>query len=248
MQFFEDFQIEYVLNSSFFKQLLMLIIITGATKGIGKGLLEEFVHLGHTVIGCGSSISSVSSLHSELPFTRQTVSVVNVTNAAAVDNWCSEIVSLYGIPDMLINNAGVMNTQQSFIDIPTDDFNHVINVNVLGAANCMRSFMKHMIRHPHNKVIVNLSSGWGRSTSPNVSAYCCSKYAIEGLSKSVAQEVPDGMCVVPFSPNIVDTEMLQKCFSETKSVIKPTTWAKKTAPFLLGLKSKDNGKSLKAPV
>jgi NAD(P)-dependent dehydrogenase (short-subunit alcohol dehydrogenase family) len=98
-------------------------------------------------------------------------------------------------------------------------------------------------------VIVNFSSGWGRSTSPEVAPYCASKWAIEGLTQALAQELPPGMAAVPLNPGIIDTDMLRSCFGEgAAGYPSPEEWAQVAVPFLLGLGSKDNGKPLTVPL
>jgi NAD(P)-dependent dehydrogenase (short-subunit alcohol dehydrogenase family) len=97
-------------------------------------------------------------------------------------------------------------------------------------------------------VIVNLSSGWGRSASPEVAAYCASKWAIEGLTKALAQELPEGMAAVPLNPGVINTDMLQKCFgAEAENYPKAREWAQRAGPFILTLGRKDNGQSLSVP-
>ena len=92
--------------------------------------------------------------------------------------------------------------------------------------------------------IVNLSSGWGRSVSPEVAPYCATKWAIEGLTKALAAELPAGLAAVPLNPGVIDTDMLQKCFGGgAASYPKPEEWAKTAAPFILGLGPGDSGKS-----
>jgi NAD(P)-dependent dehydrogenase (short-subunit alcohol dehydrogenase family) len=94
-------------------------------------------------------------------------------------------------------------------------------------------------------VVVNLSSGWGRSTAPEVAPYCATKYAIEGLTMALAQELPAGMAAVSLNPGIIDTDMLRQAWAEgASSYQKPNEWAKKAAPFLLKLGAKDNGRPL----
>jgi NAD(P)-dependent dehydrogenase (short-subunit alcohol dehydrogenase family) len=94
-------------------------------------------------------------------------------------------------------------------------------------------------------VIVNLSSGWGRSTSREVAPYCASKFAIEGLTKSLAQELPAGMAAVPLNPGVIDTDMLRSAWgAEAGGYPSADRWAETAAPFLLKLGAKDNGKSL----
>jgi NAD(P)-dependent dehydrogenase (short-subunit alcohol dehydrogenase family) len=94
-------------------------------------------------------------------------------------------------------------------------------------------------------VVVNLSSGWGRSTSPEVAPYCASKYAVEGMTLALAQELPPGMAAVPLNPGVIDTDMLRQAWADGASDYpKAEQWAKQAAPFLLNLGPKDNGRSL----
>jgi NAD(P)-dependent dehydrogenase (short-subunit alcohol dehydrogenase family) len=97
-------------------------------------------------------------------------------------------------------------------------------------------------------VVVNLSSGWGRSVSAEVAPYCATKWAIEGLSKAMAEEVPRGMAVVPLNPGVIDTDMLRRCWGESAGNYQsPERWARAAVPFLLGLGPRDNGRSLTVP-
>jgi NAD(P)-dependent dehydrogenase (short-subunit alcohol dehydrogenase family) len=97
-------------------------------------------------------------------------------------------------------------------------------------------------------VIVNFSSGWGRSTSPEVAPYCATKYAIEGLTLALAQELPAGMAAVPLNPGIINTDMLQLCFAgQADSYPTAERWAKKAVPYILSLGAKHNGSSLSVP-
>lgn len=71
------------------------------------------------------------------------------------------------------------------------------------------------------RIIVNISSGWGRSTSPEVAPYCASKWAIEGLTQALAQELPSGMVTVALNPGIIHTDMLNICFGEEAKYYTP---------------------------
>jgi NAD(P)-dependent dehydrogenase (short-subunit alcohol dehydrogenase family) len=97
-------------------------------------------------------------------------------------------------------------------------------------------------------MIVNLSSGWGRSTSPNVASYCASKWAIEGMTRSLAQELPSRMAAIPLSPGIIHTEMLEICYGDDAANFTALKdWTVKAIPFLLGLKPEQNGQPLTIP-
>ena len=91
----------------------------------------------------------------------------------------------------------------------------MIDVNVKGVANVVRSFVPAMVARAEG-VVVNISSGLGRSTNPMYAAYCASKFAVEALTKSMAQALPDGMAAVPLAPGIITTEMQEAKIEATK--------------------------------
>ncbi|MES1169016.1 MAG: SDR family NAD(P)-dependent oxidoreductase, partial [Oleiharenicola lentus] len=158
--------------------------------------------------------------------------------------WAEHVLAVHGAPDVLINNAAVMNTPAPLWKISAREFDQLVDVNIKGVANVIRHFVPAMVARKTG-VIVNLSSGWGRGTSPEVAPYCASKFAIEGLTQSLAQELPAGMAAVPLNPGVIDTDMLRQAWSDgASSYPKAGAWAKVAAPFILKLGPKDNGKSL----
>lgn len=224
-----------------------LIVITGATRGLGKALTARFAEMGHTVIGCGRSREHVEALTRQWGKPHEFASV-DVADDAAVRRWAEQVLTSHGPPDLLINNAALMNRVDQLWNLSAADFDPVIDVNIKGVANVIRHFVPAMVRKGRG-VIVNLSSGWGRSTAPQVAPYCATKFAVEGLTKALAQELPSGMAAIPLNPGIIDTDMLRQCWSEGASRYpKPEAWAAKAAPFLLQLGPKDNGKSLSVPL
>jgi NAD(P)-dependent dehydrogenase (short-subunit alcohol dehydrogenase family) len=222
-----------------------IIVITGATRGLGRALVEQFVSLGHRVFGCGRSTTHIADLKAQYPACDFTA--VDVTDATAMERWAKHVIDTAGAPDLLINNAAVMNPVKVLWEVAQADFDRVIDINIKGVANAIRAFVPAMVKRKTG-VIVNLSSGWGRSTSPQVAPYCATKFAIEGLSKSLAQELPKGMAAIPLNPGVIDTDMLREAWGEgASSYPSAEKWAKKAVPFLLGLGAGDNGKSLTAP-
>lgn len=206
-------------------------------------MAQEFISLGHTVIGCARSASSMRVLQEQYGKNHH-FSAVDVADDLAVRNWAEEVLGKYPPPDLLINNAGVINQPAKLWEINEAEFSQVIEVNIKGVANVIRHLLPAMIAKKSG-IIVNFSSGWGRSTSPEVAPYCASKWAIEGLTKALAQELPAGMAAIPVNPGIVHTDMLEICFGkEAKMYMPAVSWGRKAASFLLSLKPSDNGASL----
>jgi NAD(P)-dependent dehydrogenase (short-subunit alcohol dehydrogenase family) len=220
-----------------------VIVLTGATRGLGRALVERFAAQGHTVLGCGSKAELARELADRFGPPHD-FAAVDVTDAAAVSAWSGRLLAAHGPPDLLINNAAVINRPAPLWEVPADEFDRLIDVNVKGVANVVRAFVPAMAARKAG-VVVNLSSGWGRSTSPEVAPYCASKYAIEGLTLALAQELPRGMAAVPLNPGVIDTDMLRGAWgSAAGNYPKPEKWAVKAADFLLALGPRDNGRSL----
>jgi NAD(P)-dependent dehydrogenase (short-subunit alcohol dehydrogenase family) len=222
------------------------IVVTGATRGLGRALVAEFAARGHTIWGCGRSTEGIAKLRAEFPAPHDW-SVVDVADADAVDAWAKRLLASGSGPDLVLNNAALMNHLAPLWEVPAAEFNSLVDVNIKGVTAVIRAFVPAMVARRRG-VIVNFSSGWGRSVSPEVAPYCMSKWAIEGLSKAMAEEVPSGMAVVPLNPGVIDTDMLRLCWGDgAGSYAGPETWARSAAPFLLGLGPKDNGRSVTVP-
>ena len=223
-----------------------IVLITGVSRGLGLALARKFAGLGHTVVGCGRSRKAIASLQSELGDLHR-ISVVDVTRDAQVAKWAERVLDEVGVPDLLLNNAAVMNSVSPLWEISWKDFDDVVDVNIKGVANVIRHFVPAMVKRKSG-IIVNFSSGWGRETDAGVAPYCASKWAIEGLTRSLAQDLPKGLAAIPLNPGIIDTDMLRSCFgNEAGNYPTAEEWAETAVPFLLGLKASDNGKPLTVP-
>lgn len=173
---------------------------------------------------------------------------VDVSDDSAVAAWAARVVEQFGVPDLVINNAAVIARNAPLWEVPPEEVAAVLDVNVRGTINVLRQFLPAM-RTRGSGVAVNFSSGWGRSTSPEVATYCASKWAIEGLTRALAQELEgSGVSAVAVNPGIIDTEMLRTCFGTGAGHYpKPETWAKAAAPFLLSLGARQHGRSVDVP-
>lgn len=222
---------------------LRRILITGVTRGLGRAMTDEFVRLGHQVTGCGRNAQAILELTS-CHGAPHRFDVVDVADDTAVKAWAADVIKSHGAPDLLLNNAALVNRNAALWRVPAAEFDAVIDVNIKGVANVIRHFVPAMLAAGHG-VIVNFSSGWGRSTDAEVAPYCATKWAIEGLTRALAQELPREMAALPLNPGIIDTEMLRSSFGAAAGGY-PTAqqWAKQAVPFLLRIGPKDNGRPL----
>jgi len=221
-------------------------LITGATRGLGRALTEEFIRLGHAVVGCGRSGKEIVQLQKQFAAPND-FAVINVADDSQVAAWAGRILPSHGPPDLLLNNAALINRKGKLWDVPAQEFSDVVDVNIKGVTNVIRHFVPAMVKR-RSGIIVNFSSGWGRSTDAEVAPYCATKWAIEGLTQALAQELPAGMAAVPLNPGIIATDMLRSCFGGSASGYPTSTaWARSAAPFLLKINSADNGKPMTAP-
>jgi NAD(P)-dependent dehydrogenase (short-subunit alcohol dehydrogenase family) len=226
----------------------MHIAISGCSRGLGNALVHEFIARGHTVSGCARDEVALHELRQQYckqnDTRKHSFIRADVINRDEVDQWWLTATTNAGLPDVLINNAALMNDPAPLWEIHADEFDQLIQVNVLGVANVLRRFLPLMVQAKHG-IIVNLSSGWGRSTAPDVAPYCASKYAIEGLTLALAQELPNGMAAIPLNPGVINTDMLQQCWADGADRYPTATeWARIAAPFILNLNTKHNGQSL----
>lgn len=222
------------------------IAMTGVSRGLGRALTEAFAAQGHTVLGCARSAEAVDELRRELG-SPHSFEVVDVAQDEQVWAWARDILDDGGPPELLINNAGVINRNAPLWEVPDEEFSLLMDVNLRGVANVLRWFLPAMTRRREG-VIVNVSSGWGRTTAPEVAPYCATKWGIEGMTLALAEELPSGMAAVAVNPGIINTDMLQSCFGEAAgSYPDARAWARRAAPFLLGLGPNDNGRPASVP-
>jgi NAD(P)-dependent dehydrogenase (short-subunit alcohol dehydrogenase family) len=223
------------------------IVITGISRGCGRALTEYYLAKGHRVAGCTRSPEIVEELRSEHGPLHH-FAAVDVADDEAVREWACDVLAHFGAPDLLVNNAATIAANAVLWEIPVQEFDNVIDVNIKGTAHVLRHFLPAMI-HRGSGVAVNFSSGWGRSTSPEVSAYCASKWGIEGMTQALAQELPRGLAAVALNPGVINTEMLQRCFGKEGAAQYPSAqqWAEAAGPYLLKLGPKDNGQALTVP-
>jgi NAD(P)-dependent dehydrogenase (short-subunit alcohol dehydrogenase family) len=222
------------------------ILITGVTRGLGHAMTGQFAGLGHRVIGCGRDAAAIGGLRRQFGAAHD-FEVVDVSSDKAVAAWAKRVLKQNDPPDLLLNNAAVINANAPLWEVGAEEFSAVVDINLKGVANVIRHFVPAMIGRGRG-VIVNFSSGWGRATDAEVAPYCATKWAIEGLTQALAQELPRGLAAIALNPGIINTAMLRSCFGGSAAQY-PTAeqWAKSAVPFLLKLGPEHNGQPQTVP-
>src|SRR5205807_268213 len=121
-----------------------IVVITGATRGLGRAMAERLIEGGHTVLGCGRGHAEIARLTRKFRKPHD-FSAIDVSRDEQVADWAKRLVAEYGAPDLLLNNAALVNRNAALWEVPADEFQRVIEVNILGVANCIRHFVPAMV-------------------------------------------------------------------------------------------------------
>ncbi|MAX20742.1 MAG: oxidoreductase [Planctomycetaceae bacterium] len=219
------------------------IVVTGCSQGLGLALIQGFIDSGHKVSGCSRNTQRMNELREQFG-EEHYFEAVDVSDPDQVYGWASNCLEQQGAVDLIVNNAAIINPNASMWEVDDQQWSELININVKGVFYVSKAFLPSLIKANHG-VLVNVSSGWGRSAAAEVATYCCSKWAVEGLTRSLAEEVPSGVAAIPLNPGIIHTTLLESCFGSSASHFpSPQQWAETAVPFLLGLSAADNGQPL----
>ena len=196
-------------------------IITGGSRGIGFATADKFLQEGATVILTASSQASADKAVEKLQQLHPGAIVAGISpdlsNLESVKAAFREATSRYGCVDILVNNAGVSESTP-FMDYTEETFDKVMDLNVKGVFNATRAAAECMVARG-NGVILNTSSMVSISGQPSGFAYPASKFAVNGLTVSLARELgPKGIRVNAVAPGIIETDMMK---AVPKEVIEP---------------------------
>lgn len=184
-----------------------VILITGASNGIGKELALEFAARGAIVAGCGRSIARLKETLKEVRRSNPKSVMIgcDVSDAEQVRGMVGKVLEDYGKIDILVNNAGI-GMRKPFAETDMETVEAITRTNYLGALYCAHAVLPSMIASGRGH-IVNISSGAGKIGTLNMAAYCGSKFALNGWSESLYHELkPLGIGVTIICPGPVQTE------------------------------------------
>lgn len=188
-----------------------IALVTGASRGIGRGIAKKLASLGATVLvnynGSEEKARAVAAEIVESGGRAQCIGC-DVSDHAACGRMVEEIIREYGRVDILVNNAGV--TRDNLImRMSEEDYDKVLDTNLKGAFNTIRHLSRYFLKQRSGK-IVNISSVSGVLGNAGQANYSASKAGLIGLTKSVARELASrGICVNAVAPGFIDTDMTQ---------------------------------------
>ena len=198
-----------------------IAIVTGGSRGIGYAIVEKFLEEGATVILTASSQASadqaVEKLRKAYPNALVDGISPDLTNLESVSKAFRNVMETYGSIDILVNNAGV-SERTPFESYTEDIFDQVMDLNVKGVFNASRAASEYMISQGSG-VILSTSSMVSRYGQASGMAYPTSKFAVNGLTLSLARELgPKGIRVNAVAPGITETDMMK---AVPKEIIDP---------------------------
>ncbi|GIU23739.1 SDR family oxidoreductase [Shewanella sp. MBTL60-007] len=180
-----------------------LIVITGASSGIGAAMAKAFSAKGHPLLLLARRIEPMQALGLDNCLAVS----VDVTDADAMKAAIATAEAQFGPVGCLINNAGVMLLGAADVQDPAE-WSRMLNINVMGVLNGIHAVLADM-KARKTGTIINVSSIAGRKTFPNHSAYCATKFAVHALTENIREEVAmDDVRMITIAPGAVETELL----------------------------------------
>ncbi len=183
-------------------------VITGAGRGIGAAIGIKLSAMGADTVLCGRTRTALEEIAAAIQGSggQSTIIECDVTDLRSVESLADRVGRHFGRLDILVNNAGIRGQQGPLHELPPDGWDRIINTNLRGVYYLIRAFAPLMIR-ARGGHIINISSLAGKNPIPNGAAYAASKWGLNGLSYSVAEELrAHNVRVSVICPGSVHTE------------------------------------------
>ena len=206
-----------------------VILVTGASRGIGRATAKLLAQYGYIVIAnYHNSVDSAKQLQKELKHENIEIDIfkADVSKRVEVKSLIHYVINKYGKIDVLINNAGI-DQEKMFQDITDEDLNKIININLYSVFCTTQEALPNMLKNKSG-CIINISSVYGVTGGACAVSYSASKAAIDGITKSLAKELgPSNIRVNSIAPGCINTDMNKYLSSEDLDIIKQETPLKK---------------------
>jgi NAD(P)-dependent dehydrogenase (short-subunit alcohol dehydrogenase family) len=198
-------------------------VVTGAGRGIGAAIARKMASLGATVVLCGRTLKTLEASASSIAALggRSRAVECDVTDLASVQALAAAVEQDFRKINILVNNAGIGSFATRLHEMTPEAWEKVLNTNLRGVFYMVRSFAPMMIK-AETGYIVNISSLAGKNALPNGAAYAASKWGLNGLSYSIAEELRGhGIRVSVVCPGSVDTELSPHTGKDSNKMLKP---------------------------
>ena len=185
-------------------------VITGASRGLGAALAEDWAKRGMRLALCSRSAPALASGDAVM------AEQVDVSDEKAVEFFTRAVEERFGTIDLWINNAGVLGPLKPIRDIRLDEFRDHLDINLTGQFLCTRAYIQHLRRRGARAgaagkvegVLINISSGAARHGHAGMAAYCAGKAGLDRLAECAQlEEEETGLRVYAVAPGVIDTEM-----------------------------------------
>jgi 3-oxoacyl-[acyl-carrier protein] reductase len=207
-------------NSSLNSQIAL---VTGAGRGIGAAIARRLAGLGTTVVLCGRTRSHLQSTADVISEAGGKCNVIecDVSALGAVEQLAARVQDGHGRIDILVNNAGIGGFGGPLHQLPPDQWDKILNTNLRGVYYMIRAFAPMMIEAKSGHII-NISSLAGKNALPNGAAYAASKWGLNGLTYSVAEELrTHNIRVSVVCPGSVDTSLSPHTGKDKNKMLQP---------------------------
>ncbi len=187
-----------------------IVVVTGASSGIGRAIAVELASHGATAVLVGTNLQRLEEsrkLCEDIGATAH-VQQADVADAAAMQTMANTVINEIGVPDVLVNNAGVV-MSGLIHEVEPEEWQRLIGINIMGVVHGCRYFLPAMLQRGRGGHIVNMASAAGLIGQPGMSTYCATKHAVVGMSASMRYELSgQGIGVTTICPGYVQTPIL----------------------------------------
>lgn len=200
-----------------------IAVVTGAGRGIGAAIARKLASMGALAVLCGRTCANLEHTARAISDAggKAEVAECDVTNLRSVESLAQRVETSFGKLDILVNNAGIGGGSSPLHQLSPEIWDQVFNTNLRGVYYCIRSFAPMMIR-ARSGHIINISSLAGKNALPNGAAYSASKWGLNGLSYSVAEELrAHNIRVEVICPGSVHTEFSPHSGKDSEKMLQP---------------------------